>query len=473
MSTLRVQSPKIRTAIAAAIIAIAVHFTQSRDLLVDYTRPAVMTSLRWLGIDAVDQGEVMAIGSLHVPWTRDCAGINLLLILLALAVWVNRHEERSGRFWLRVISMIPAALAANVLRVLTLIAYRTVAYPGVESPQTHYFIGFVWLVPFVALITPRDHRPKSAGIMETLHAAAVVSLLAPMSGTPNATLITLAAVIGLSLCRVRESSRILLYGWGAIGIAIAVVSMESFWLPWLLLCPLLVDLRRLRWFHGISVLCTHSLIAMQPWAWLLAVIGVVMARLSIAKVETGTSRTQRDQSSLGALGQSFEKQAVFFTALVFPFIASTLLSFGQKAWIPPATVESKSINQSGYEIRLPGQPAHIGIACYPAASRDRHHTVKVCLKYRGIEVAKIEDEPDVFTEGRHWFREFFLQDGQLHPDHLSYVKSAFRPWSDPGVHLIFVSLREKQSPAEFSAACQRLAEQFHHLCLSPSAIVLK
>ena len=466
MFTSRLQSSTLRTAIAAAIIALAVHFTQSRDLLVDFTRPVVMTSLRWLGVDAIDRGEVMAVGSLHVPWTRDCAGINLLLILLALAVWVNRHEQHAGRFWLRVVSMIPAALAANVLRVLTLIGYRTLAYPGVESPQTHYFIGFLWLVPFVAFITPKDHRPKSAGIMETLHAAAVVSLLAPMSGTPNATLITLAAVISLSLCRVRETSRVLMCFWLACGITIALVSMESFWLPWLLLCPLLVDLGRLRLFQCISVLCTHSLIAIQPWAWPLAGVGVVLARFSKAEIRISklANTAQRDEADKMQVSPRV-RQAAFFAALVLPFIASTLLSLGQQSWTPPPDVEARSINQSGYEIRMQGQPKHIGLACYAAVSRDRHHTVTVCLKYRGIEVAGVENCPLVFTEGRHWFREYFIQDGQILPDYSSYVKSTFRPWSDPGVHLIFVTLSEKQSSEEFSAECERLANQFYQLCI--------
>ncbi|MBK8040793.1 MAG: archaeosortase/exosortase family protein [Verrucomicrobiaceae bacterium] len=475
MSTLQVSPQTLRTAIAAGIIAVAVHLTQSRDLLVDFTRPLVMTALRLLGIDAVDRGEVMAVGDLHVPWTRDCAGINLLLILLALAVWVNRQEQHAARFWLRVLSMVPAALVANVLRVLTLIAYRTLAYPGVESPQTHYFIGLIWLVPFVAFITPRDHRPKSMGIMETLHAAAVVSLLTPMSGVPNAELITLATVMCLSLCRVRESSRVMMSLWLASGIGIAIVSMESFWLPWLLLCPMLVDFRRLRLFHLVGVLCTHSLIAMQPWAWWLAGAGIVVACLSRGEkaVSWFAKKSQRDVVGQGALVSPLERQATFFAALTLPFLASTLLSLGQETWTPPDTVESKLINQSGYEIRLRGQPAHIGLACYAAASRDRHHTVKVCLKYRGIDVESLRECPLVFTEGRHWFREFFLQDGQMQPDYATYVKSTFRPWSDPGLHLIFVSLREKQPPEAFSAACEQLAAQFYQQCIPQSAIAAK
>jgi hypothetical protein len=79
----------------------------------------------------------------------------------------------------------------------------------------------------------------------------------------------------------------------------------------------------------------------------------------------------------------------------------------------------------------------------------------------------------VFTEGRHWFREFFLQEGKLLPDHSSYVKSTFRPWSDPGLHLIFVTLCEEQSPSEFSAECERLARQFHHQCQQPTFAALQ
>ncbi|OYW77324.1 MAG: hypothetical protein B7Z37_04575 [Verrucomicrobia bacterium 12-59-8] len=458
----RFMNPEIRrTALAAAFITLALHLAQSRDLLVDFTRPVVMASLRWLGINAIDRGEVMVVGHLHVPWTRDCAGINLLLILLALTVWVNRQERSSRSFWLRIVSMVPAALAANVLRVLSLIAYRMLAYPGIESPQTHYFIGFLWLVPFVALITPKDHRPRSAGIMETLQAAAVVSLLAPMSGTPNAELVTLAAVTWLSRCRVRETSAWLLLAWIASGIGVAIVSMESFWLPWLLLCPLLVNWRQLRVPAIICLACAHSLIAMQPWAWWLATAGLATAWLS----GRGVTPTNRDARHESLQYPSLTEQGAFFAALALPFLASTLLSLGQESWKPPVSVEARSMNQNGYEIRLHGQPDHIGLACYVAASRDRHHTVKVCLKYRGIEVVSVENCPLVFTAGRHWFREFFLQDQALLPDYSAYVQRTFRPWSDPGVHLIFVSLREKQSASEFSAACEQLAHQFHQQCL--------
>ena len=457
-----ISSPaNLRTALAAIFIAVTVHFTQSRDLLVDFSRPVVMSTLRLLGIDALDRGEVMAVGRLHVPWTRDCAGINLLLVLVALAVWVNRNELRLPIFWLRVLAMIPAALIANVLRVLTLIGYRELAFPGVESPQTDYFIGFVWLVPFVALITPLDERPLSARLMETLHAAAVIALLAPMSGTPNATLVTLASVLCLSTCRVSfdhaQKRRWRMFAWMAAGLGIAMVSVESFWLPWLLLCPLLgqITLDRL-----LIASCTHALVAMQPWSWGLALLGLVLHRRNAdaPKQEEAPAFSPREIRDAGI---------AFFACLPMPFLASTLLSLGQENWLPPTSVESRPMPPNGFEIRMPSQPSHIGLACYTAATRDRHHTVRVCLKYRGIDVEPVVECPTVFTEGKHWFREFFLQDGNLISDYTGYVKSTFRPWSPPGVHLIFVCLKDQQEPQAFSDACEVLARHFHEQCQTP------
>lgn len=548
--TFRFSSASVRTGVAAAVVAGAVHLAQSRDVVVDFTRPLVLGTLRWFGNDAVDCGEELRVGKLLVPWTRDCAGINLLFILLALAVWVNRKESRAWRFWLCMLGMVPAAAVANVLRVLTLLVYRTVAYPGVESPQTHYFIGFIWLVPFISLITPRDGRALRTGLMETLHAAAVVALLAPMAGTPNAVLLTLAAVVGLAQCRVRDDALRTnawpLLAWVAAGAGIAGVGMESFWLPWLLLCPLLVQTRWILSVPGLAcIACTHSLVVMQPWSWAVAAAGVAWVMFygegaeETAKAGAGSPKAAEDQ--LGAEGQKIRScqthttyesdsaganpaarteadaadsqgasadadaalraeaaaasghdaaacaadacdaapllpvrvkprrlgwavQAAFYACLTFPFLASTVLAIGQKSWEPPAGVMSRCISPNCFEVRLHGQSREIGLACYSSASRDRHHTLEVCLKYRGIELSAVEACPQVMTDGKHWFREFFMQDGHMLADYPAYVRSTFVPWRDPGVHLIFVSANEAHSAAEFNAACEVLAQRFFEEC---------
>lgn len=455
-----------RTLAAAVIIAVAVHLTQSRDVMVDFTRPLVVGVLHLLHIPSADRGDSLAVGELHIPWTRDCAGINLLIILLGLAVWVNRHEARASCFWWRLVGMVPAALLANVLRVLTLIGYRTLAYPGVESPQTHYFMGFFWLAPFVALITPKDQRPPYAALMETLHASAVIALLATMVGTPNAWLLSVAVVVCLAQSQLRTDylrQRLVLFAmWLLLGAAIALVSMESFWMPWLLVCPLFLDVR---WFvrgpGALCVGCSHTLVVMQPWVWPLV---AVAAGLAWAYKGAVPGQHMRRVCSVPRWAR-----VVFVPALALPFLASTVLSLGLESWSPPSGVTALPIRQNGYEIRLPGQSASIGLACYVAAGRDRHHTVKVCLKYRGVDVTQVAESAGVSTDGKHWLREYFLQEGELLSDYGCYVESTFRPWASPGVHLIFISPQERLSPSEFAKACDLLAQDFASRCRAATA----
>jgi exosortase/archaeosortase family protein len=456
--------PRWRTMIAAGLIALVLPLTPSRDVLAEVSRPLVIEVLQFLGLDAEDRGEAIGVDRLEVPWSRDCDGANLLVLLLALSVWVNRHEPYGRRFWLRLVAMVPAAITANLLRVLTLIGYRAVAYPAVESPQTHYFIGFIWLIPFLALITPRGPRPLVLSLMETSHAAAVVALLAPLAGSPNGTLVSLATVIALSVCRgiADFSGRrlALTLAWMAAGIAIAVWNVESLWLPWLLVCPLLVDEKKMLRFPGLICLtCTHPLMAMQVWSWGLAAAGLILAWFSrgekSGKPPAVISDWERSTRFL---------YPVFFACLALPFLASSLLPAPDRiAWTPPVGVRSRELGHEGYEVRVSGQPAAIGLACYTAPGRDRHHTVKVCLKYRGIDLSPAKEDGTVMTEGRHWYREFFLQNGELLSAYSAYLGKTFRPGADPGVHLIFVAPCEGLTPGEFSAACEQVAEELHRL----------
>jgi exosortase/archaeosortase family protein len=463
----------LRTLCAAGFVAAAVWFTQSQDALREITRPLVLAIVNAIGINAADKGDVMTIGQLEVPWTRDCAGMNLLLIMLALGVWVNREEPSVIRFWLRVAAMVPAALAANVLRVLTLIAYRMVAYPVVESPQTHYFMGFVWMVPFITLITPRAGRPAWHPLLETLHAAAVVALLAPMTGMPNGSLITVAVIMALSQCRLRldlwnwRAPLTLL--WVAAGAGVAMMNMESFWLPWLLCCPLLLDFRWVFTPAGILVmLSTQSMFAMQSWAPYLGWSGIGLAVWALLKnneepaaplggesgeVSADSGNRSPRLSSWFALGSA--------ACFLVPFLASTWLSVGRLNWQPPETVRSRAIGHQGFEVQIPGQPEGIALVCYAAEGKDRHHTVQVCLKYRGTELEPTAELPGVYTDGKHWLREFFLQDGKLLNQYPDYLKSTFRPGSDPGVHVICIAPHQFGTPAKFAETADHLAESLH------------
>ena len=193
------------TLLTIAAVLCLVHFTRTRDLFLDFSRPSVIWALHFLGVPAVDQGEMIAVGRLEVPWTRDCAGLNLLLVLLAVTFWVNRAEKFGWVLLGKLCACVPAALLANILRVLTLIGIREALYPAVESPQLHYFLGLVWLLPFILLVVPLGSRPLLHCFVEAGHAAAVVALLAPVSGAPAGETISLAAILCLTQCRYQSA----------------------------------------------------------------------------------------------------------------------------------------------------------------------------------------------------------------------------------------------------------------------------
>jgi exosortase/archaeosortase family protein len=183
------------------LVALLAQLSQAKDLFGGLMRPVVLALLNAVGVAASDHGDNLSVGNLEVPWSRDCAGLNLLIILLAVAIWVNRNEPPRLGLWLRIAAMVPAAFFANIARVFTIIACRYFFYPGVESPQLHYFIGLVWLVPFAILVMPKDSRPRSVHIFELLHTAPVVALLSPMVDGPGGIALSIAVVFGLAHCR--------------------------------------------------------------------------------------------------------------------------------------------------------------------------------------------------------------------------------------------------------------------------------
>lgn len=460
----------IKGVLPVACVAALLHLAQSKDLLSGFTKPFVTGALNIIGVAAQDHGEHITVGRLEVPWTRDCAGLNLLLILLALTLWVNRSEPFGARFWLRMAITIPSALVANVARVLSLIAYREVAYPNVESPQLHYFLGLAWLLPFVAMIVPRNGRPFGHVMFEALHAASVVALLAPMSGVPGGGTMTLAAVICLTQCRVKSGNRYwLTFGttlWMLAAVAITMVGMESLWMPWLLICPVLVPLKWMFSFCGaVMIGASHPLFGMIPGGHYLA-----WAAMGIAGwqwINPPASEEAEETSAPSSLMPSSFRLCISAACFVLPFLASTFLLVRDELQEPPVGVRSRPVPGNGFEVALPDQPGNLGLVWYSPQGNSRHHTVKVCLKYRGIEITPVEECPGVYTDGKHWLREFFLHDKALLPGYLEYVKDTFRPWTSPGVHLIFITPSTEMTPVAFNEAATKHADELHKMCSLP------
>lgn len=452
----------LRLLMAAIVVGSLLFATQSRDSFADATRPVLLSTLNTFGIHSTDTGEALLVGHLTVPWTSDCSGINLLAILLALTVWVNRSAKADWRFWLRIAAVFPLSLLANVLRVLTIIGYRALFEPDVESPQLHYFIGFLWLVPMILIITPRDGSRFLTRFLETLHAAAVLAWLSPMISSPGGAWIAVAAILLLSQCRFDMDApalrMTLTAGWLLGGLAIGLFSFESIWLGWLLACPLMWPLRLLRspviW---LTLAATQPLLLMLPYGDFAAacVVGW-MAWQSFTAVPSENDRSE------GCVPMSWRiASPVIGLALCLPFTASTLFASAHHPLLPPAGLVLQEIGAHGYELKLPAEIKDIRLVWYAAQNNDRHHTVKVCLKYRGRDIHETAEQPSVFTDGRNWLREFFIQDGQLLTRYADYARSTLAPRSDPGAHLIFVAEEQTMTPSDFESQAQTLAHAIH------------
>ncbi len=454
----------IRGLLPIVMVVALARISVAQDLFSLISRPIVIGILGLFHVSVANTGDTMRVGKLDIPWTSDCAGLNLLVLLLAVAIWLNRNEPFTLTHWLKILGMLPAAVIANVLRVFTLIGYRGIFYPAVETPQLHYFFGLVWLVPFALIAMPPSPRHLSARVFELIHVAAVIALLAPLSYGPGGVGMTLAVVLGLAHCELPEQISkyrlIALVAWLFAGGLFAFAGMESFWLPWLIVCPLISDARWIFSIEGaILTLSTHPLFALLPGAELItwvAIAFVVWKRFLVNQPYTRStvSRqcwTWRERCLLTGVSILF----------LLPFLASTLFAAKTETLVPPKIAVSKPVSGDGFSIIMPGQPEGMGLVWYNPSGMHRHHALKICLKYRGVEIEQSRDDPDVFTDGFHWFREFFLQGGKLLPSHLQYVISTMKPGSSAGIHLIYIADSTAMSAKEFNQKAREMASELY------------
>lgn len=456
---------RFRWLLPVAVVVLLAKFSVAKDAFAYFSRPVVVGVINLFGGNAVDHGATITVGRLDVPWSGDCAGLNLLILLLAVAVWMNRHEPMGMRYWTRILLMVPAAAISNVLRIFMILLYREIQYPAVESPQLHYFFGLMLLVPFSLLAMPKSTRSFSSRLFELLHVAAVIALLAPNAVGAEGAALTIAVVLGLSNCRLPERlsrARLGCFGlWLLSAAAIAYSGMESFWLPWLLLCPLVCDPRWVFSLPGALVtLASHRLVFLLPggeWAvW--AVIGyAVWVKFSEDDPAAPPVGAPRSWTRGG-------KAVAACSALLFPlpFLSSTLLAGKKEIWNPPAGALVQTI-PGGIMVSLPGQTDEIGVIWYDSQGSERHHKLAICLKYRGIELAPSDEAPEVFTDGTYWMKEYFLQGGELIQSHRDYVLSTLGPGTSAGVHLILVSKKTSMGAADFSTKAGRISQELYGL----------
>jgi exosortase/archaeosortase family protein len=432
-------------------------------------KPLVLAVLS-LGGPAEDRGSLLVWNGLEVPWSRDCAGINFLLVLLAVYVFVQRESLGTRRFWLGLALTVPCAVAANVLRVLTVIAYRRVFFPAVESPQLHFFLGFLWLVPFAWLTNRLAGGTRRVSLFELLHASTALALAAPFLNTPGHSMTLAGVVLVLSQAQFRErlggATAVATGFWLVAAAGIAWAGVESLWLPWVLLCPPAVNARWIRSPSGLAALpATCPLLALAPHGELL---GWALVGFSAVWLARHPVPADGGLSAVGGSGVSRVLHGAAALALVLPFLAPALGNPGFADPEPPAGVARRELPGEGWELRLPGQPHGLGLVWYTAQGANRHHAVEVCLSYRNISLHPT-DQPGVQTDGKNWYREFFLVDGRLIPEHRDYVWATTGFRKSPGIHLIFVGSETLFSAAQFSADAEATARRLDEAVRAESA----
>jgi hypothetical protein len=352
--------------------------------------------------------------------------------------------------------------------VLVLIGYRELVYPDVESPQLHYFVGLACLIPFALLILPRTNKSRAAEFLELGHAAAVVALMIPMGAGPGGVGLTLAVLSSLAHCQFPTIVSRARLGWTLVWLfvaaGIALAGIESLWMPWLLLCPLLADVAWCASPWGVILIAaSYPLFSLLPYAEY-----IVWAVLGFAVWKGFKPKPPRSPNAPKLSPPQRFVAVMAMVSLTAPFLASSLVGEGRETMQPPPEAQ-KTVVPSGYELRLPGQSPELSLLWYEPSGNGRHHTVQVCLRYRGVELKPVADHPDIYTDGTYWIREFYLQEGKLLPDHLSYVKSTLWPRSAPGIHLIILAPCESMTTKAFELEARYLAGDVHTRVLRTKA----
>lgn len=454
----------IRLALSLAAVFGLLHVAGTTDVLSDVTRPLVGAVLNAIGVPAVDQQEALRVGRLIVPWTRDCAGLNVLAMLWAVILWTNRAQPLSRRVWVQFLLAVPVAFLANVARILTLIAFRTLFYPAVESPQLHYFIGFLWVMPSLGLWVPWRGGPARGRYVEVLYLAAILALLAPHVGGPGGSLAALAALVVLAQGRfgrhVSTPPIAAATAWLASGAFVGVAGMESLWVPWMLACPWFVGPRIPSSWSGIVLLSgTVPVLAMHPIGSVAVAAALAwsawrLVRISDPPVPPGSvsAPEPRWRPALAA--------ALAFTFLS-PFVAAAVSRGGPSQAPPPGTM-ARRLDATSYSVRLVGQSPDIELAWFEASGDGRHHTLPVCLRFRGVVVTATTRD-GVMTDGERWMREYFLHEGALVGDYATYLRRTLLPFSSAGIHIIVSAPVTAMSAPNFANTADELARELDQL----------
>lgn len=240
-------------------------------------------------------------------------------------------------------------------------------------------------------------------------------------------------------------------------------------MPWLLICPLMVTRNWIFSISGIVLTASsHPLFGIIPGGGIIIWLGISWFCWQYLQKNQADSEESSALVRTGWRWQThLQMSGIFF---LLPFLASVFFVPDKRIYEPPSTTEFTPLAADAYEVRVPTQADNIGLIWFNPSGNGRHHSMKVCMKYRGVDLEPTPEQTSVYTDGKHWMREFYLlQEDQLVATYPAYILQTLRPGSSPGVHLIFVAKIEEMSPDAFDKSCLQIAARLHDLCVAEDA----
>lgn len=120
-------------------------------------------------------------------------------------------------------------------------------------------------------------------------------------------------------------------------------------------------------------------------------------------------------------------------------------------------------------MRLVGQSPDIGITWYSEDGLGRHHSLRVCMRYRGVNLEESAESDGVYTDGKSWMKEGFLMLGGGVLDYPAYLRRTFVPFADKGVHLLAMAPCGSLSANAFDVSVDALFSRVEQLAEKRSA----
>lgn len=441
----------------------------SGDLLSELTKPLIIKIVSAFGLTAKDLGSSLQINQLSVPWTSDCSGASILAVMWAILLWTHLYQKPSWKWFLSLVAAIPLAFLCNIARILSLLCYRALFFPAVETASFHYFVGFLWMLPLLPFLirwgqTKDQIQFPLAGI---IHVSATLALTAPLMDEAGGWLIASCSLFLLAHGirtgdYINKKWHFAGIAWIFVGSWIFTARMESLWLPWLLLNPWTFQFNLKHNFLVPFILPgTLPIFAMHREIQIL--VTLILVTQAIIWARSNCALQNED-------GREFvwKYNYLLIPFFCFPLLAPKLDMVSDEILLPPASCEISEINPTTYRISLIGQPNYLQAYWFTPQGDGRHHTLKQCLLFRGVQVEE-SGELGVWTDHNHWLTEYFLFKDIRVDDYKSYLTKTFLPFSEVGIHLVIASDQSRLSASDFRLQANALSQRLSNLIRATDA----